>query len=281
MPEIGFCGLRASYETWGRGEAVVLLHSGGASSAQWTKIAELLQEKHGLVAPDLLGFGATEVWPVSGMLTHDLQADLVAEVIKHWDGGPADIVGHSYGGATAVRLKLRYPHLVRSLVLIEPIITRLLQEAGDPLYETAIQTGIFFIESFDRGWPEKGWERFIDSRNGAGTWAGMSDRSKARFVAQSAQTKEGFISNRNNTTTLADCRAIDVPTTIVCGARTTAEDRRVTEIMRDAVAGCRYELIADAAHMSPLTHPEKVAGIIQRHLESARPKFVRPKSVRR
>jgi hypothetical protein len=40
----------------------------------------------------------------------------------------------SNGGATAVRLALRRPELVRSLVLIEPVIMSLLLEAGDALF---------------------------------------------------------------------------------------------------------------------------------------------------
>ena len=43
-------------------------------------------------------------------------------------------VRHSYGGATAVRLVLRRPYLVRSLVLVEPLLATLLRDAGDPLF---------------------------------------------------------------------------------------------------------------------------------------------------
>jgi pimeloyl-ACP methyl ester carboxylesterase len=270
MPEILFQKLRANYKTWGSGQPVLLLHSGGSSSAQWDKIAEAMASDYRLVAPDLLGFGATEAWPVCGGLTHDLQADLAAEVIKAERAGAVDVIGHSYGGGTAVRLALRHPELVRSLVLIEPIITRLLKEAGDPLYEVAIQVGKTFIECVDAGRPDLGWERFIDSRNTAGTWARMSDRSKARFLAQSIQTKEGFISNWNNRTTLAECQSIKVPTTVVCSELAIPEDRRLTEILRAAIPKCRYVTVAEAGHMSPLTHPVVVAGIIQRHVRTIR-----------
>jgi len=95
----------------------------------------------------------------------------------------------------------------------------------------------------------------------------MSDKGKARFLAQSRQTKEGFISNLNNRTTLAECRGIVVPTTVVCGAETTAPDRRTTELLRDAIPRSHYQLIPRSAHMSPFTHPEEVVRIIREHLE--------------
>lgn len=267
MLEITFEGLRASYRLWGSGnETIILLHSGGSSSAQWEKIAEALPAGLSIIAPDLIGFGDTEPWPVPGALTHDLQADLTAAVIGAAGFKAVHVVGHSYGGGTAIRLAVRHPEMVRSLVFIEPIITALLRESNDPLYEKAMQIGRTFVQSVMDGAPERGWEVFIDSRNGNGTWARMSDRSKGRFLLQSQQTREGFISNWNNKTTLAECRAIHFPTTIVCSEFAIPEDRRLTEILRDAISGSRYETIAEAGHMAPLTHPEAVAENIKRHL---------------
>lgn len=267
MPEIAFEGLRASYRMWGSGnETIVLLHSGGSSSAQWEKIAEAFPAGLSIIAPDLIGFGDSEPWPVRGELTHDLQADLTATVLSKEGKQRAHFVGHSYGGGTAMRLAVRYPAMVRSLVFIEPIISSLLRETNDPLYDRAIQIGRNFLQSVDNGVPERGWQAFIDSRNGEGTWTRMSDRSRARFLVQSEQTREAFISNSNNTTTLAECGQVSVPTTIVCSELAIPEDRRLTEILRDAISGSDYVTIAKAGHMAPLTHPGAVAENIRRHL---------------
>jgi len=267
MAALLFKGAHVFYLTWGQGQPIMLLHSGGSSSSQWTKVAEQLSAHHRIIAPDLLGFGATEAWPVPGGLTHDLQADLVAEVMRNEGSAALDVVGHSYGGATAIRLLLGRPQLVRSLILIEPIVSWLLKDANDPLYEESVAVARSFIASVDAGRSEQGWEAFLDSRNGAGTWARMSDKGKARFLAQSRHSKEGFISNLNNHTTLAECRRIAVPTTVVCGAETTRPDRRTTELLRDAIPCSHYELIRGAAHMSPFTHPEQVAHVIREHLD--------------
>ena len=267
MSEIDFHGVRAFYKAWGTGLPIALLHSGGSSSAQWDRPGEGLADHRRLIAPDLLGFGATGMWPVSGELSQILQADLVAEVIVRECAGPIDVVGHSYGGGTAVRLALRRPELVRSLVLIEPILTRLLLEIGDPLYETAASVGAIFIDSVKLGRPEIGWEAFIDSRNGSGTWSRMSERAKERFLVQSQQTAEAFISTRDNFTSIAECRSLRTPVTIACGAMTYAPDRRVTEILKDTISHARYVTIPEAGHMSPLTHPAEVGRIIREHLD--------------
>ena len=65
MPDFVFRDVRAFYQVWGDGTPIVILHSGGSSSAQWTKTAEHLPS-HRIIAPDCLGFGATAEWPESG-----------------------------------------------------------------------------------------------------------------------------------------------------------------------------------------------------------------------
>lgn len=269
MAEIIFRGARAFYKTWGRGPALVLLHAGGSSSAQWNKTGDALADTHTLIAPDLICFGASESWPEQGGLTHQLQADLVANLIETESSVPLDIVGHSYGGSTALRLALRRPELVRSLMLIEPNVSWLLKDANDPLYEEGISIANAFIASMKAGRPEVGWENFINGRNGAGTWARMSDAARARFLAQSDRVREAFISNLNHRITRAECSRIRVPVTIACGAVTTPTDVRISELVRDAIAHAHYEIIPEAGHMSPFTHPLEVARLVREHLARA------------
>ena len=263
---VGFRGVPVHNETWGTGLPLVALHGGGSSSAQWQRVAAVLQDGHRVVAPDLIGFGRTGAWPEPGGVTHDLQADLVATLIERNVGGAADVVGHSYGGATAVRLALRRPELVRSLVLVEPVIMPLLREAGDPLFDEYRAMAEGFIHHARASREAEAWALFLDYRNGPGTWAGMAEKARTRFLGQTAQTAEGFLSNLSNPTTLDDCRRIAAPMTVICGCETTAPDRRVTELLRDTVPGCRWVTIPGAGHMSPLTHSEELARVVLDHL---------------
>jgi len=266
MIEIDFNGVRAAYRTWGQGPPLLMLHSGGGSAAQWNKIAQALAPDRLSIAPDLLGFGATGAWPDAGALTHDRQAELTAQVIDANTHQAVDIVGHSYGGATAIRLMMNHRQKVRSHVLIEPIVINLLRETDDPLFPESVMIAQEFIACVGKGQPELGWQAFLDSRNGAGTWKRISDAQRRQFLARSDSAREAFISNLTNRTTLADCRSIDVPTTVVCGAATSAPDRRTTELLKDAIPGARYVVIDGAAHMSPLTHPTETVSIIREHL---------------
>jgi lipase len=266
MARIEFRGVPAHYEAWGAGEPLLVLHGGGSSGAQWQRLAAVFQDRRRTIAPDLIGFGRTSAWPQAGELTHDLQADLVAMLAEDEGSGAVDIVGHSYGGATAVRLALRRPELARSLVLVEPLLATLLRDAGDLLFGEYRDIAEGFVRHARDGRDAEAWALFLDYRNGPGTWAGMAEKARARFLGQTAQTVEGFLSNLSNPTTLDDCRRIPVPTTVVRGEATTAPDRRVTELLREAVPACRCATIPGAGHMSPLTHPEELARIVLDHL---------------
>ena len=70
----------------------------------------------------------------------------------------------------------------------------------------------------------------------------------------------------DNPTTLDNLKVLDLPTMVLRGAETTAPDRRISEIVRDHIPGCGYEIIASAEHMLPVTHPGPVADAIMRHL---------------
>jgi pimeloyl-ACP methyl ester carboxylesterase len=147
MAEISIEGRRVSYFECGSGTPIVLLHAGAGSGKQWLKTARLLEARFRVIAPDLWGFGDTENWSGEHELTHDDQAFLVVGVIEHLCKEPVHLVGHSYGGATAVRVILRNRELVRTAVLIEPILTPLLALAGEESTFASTST-----------WPRLSWE---------------------------------------------------------------------------------------------------------------------------
>lgn len=270
MPEMSIDGRRVSYFESGSGTPVVLLHAGAGSGKQWVKTARLLEARFRVIAPDLWGFGGTESWSGEHELTHDHQARLVVEVIGHLSKEPVHLVGHSYGGATAFRVILRNRELVRTAVLIEPILMRLLALAGEEKhFREYMDMAHAFLTNTGAGKLDEGWRRFLDYRNGPGTWDALPESSKERFRAATESTVMGFRSNLSNPTSLQDLEKGTPPTLVMRGEKTTVPDRRVAEILRDNIPQCRYEVIPGAEHMSPLTHPEFIAMAVERHIDDA------------
>jgi pimeloyl-ACP methyl ester carboxylesterase len=262
-------GRRVSYCDSGAGAPIVLLHAGGASGKQWTKTARALEARFRVIAPDLWGFGDTESWSGAEELTHDHQALLVAGLIEHLCKEPVHLVGHSYGGATAVRLMIGNRTLVRTAVLIEPIVMPLLKLAGEErLFREYLEMARSFRSHVAAGNPDEAWRAFVDYRNGPGTWEALPEASKERLRAVTESTVAGFRSNLSNPTSIEDVERLSLPVLVLCGEKTTVPDRRVTEILRDHIPQCRYELIPGAEHMSPLTHPAFIAEAVERHINA-------------
>jgi pimeloyl-ACP methyl ester carboxylesterase len=107
-------GLR--YLVAGEGEPLVLMHGLGGAASNWAALAPLLLPGRRLLVPELPGHGGSQ--PLPGKPALDAYAESLALLLEHEDAAPAHVVGHSFGGAVALRLAIRWPELVAALVLV-------------------------------------------------------------------------------------------------------------------------------------------------------------------
>src|SRR6266566_3569009 len=108
-------GVRMRYFEGGEGPPLILVHGLGGAAANWTELVPLLAMRHRLLVPDLPGHGGSTALPaVAGL---EPSADRVALVAEREGMLPAAVVGHSLGGMVVLRLALRRPDAVASLVL--------------------------------------------------------------------------------------------------------------------------------------------------------------------
>jgi len=113
-------GYRRAFLVAGRplGTAPVLwlIHGIGDSSRTWEGIVPLLGKDHTIIAPDLLGHGASDKpradYSIGGFANgmRDLMTVLGVE--------RATVVGHSLGGGVAMQFTYQYPEHVERLVLV-------------------------------------------------------------------------------------------------------------------------------------------------------------------
>jgi pimeloyl-ACP methyl ester carboxylesterase len=108
-------GCRVRYFAGGEGEPLVLLHGLGGAAANWLALAPLLLHGRRLLVPELPGHCGSSPLPAASSL--NAFADRVALVMKREGFAPSPVVGHSLGGAIALRLAIRRPDLVSALVL--------------------------------------------------------------------------------------------------------------------------------------------------------------------
>lgn len=259
MPTLRHQDVTLHYRTWGRGAPLLLLHSRGASAEQWRHLAPLLAERWTVLAPELHGHGKTTPWPGSSPVTHDDEAALVATLLEG-QTRPCHVLGHSYGGGVALRLAVRWPARVRSLILYEPMAMPLLAEAGETeLFEQHARTGDRLVEAAAAGDPARGWAQFINYSQGDGTWEAMGPAQRARVLASTDAVVRGLAASRAPSTTLAEVRALRLPVLVLCGARTRAPLAALTRLLARELPGATWQELPEAGHMGPLTHARPVA----------------------
>ena len=143
---------------------------------------------------------------------------------------------------------------------------------GDDPAEAIIQTAgkvdaeMVIMGATRRLFTEEAWRSFIDSNNPPGTWDALAEDAKAKLLPRTDAIASCYHANLNHGTTLAECRAIALPTLLLYGGSAFPRMRKITEIIAGEITGSRLESIPGAGHMSPLTHPEMVADKIANHL---------------
>lgn len=110
-------GHEVSYRSAGDvGPAVLLLHGLASSSATWEQTLRRLGSDHRVIAPDMLGHGASE--KPTGDYSLGAFASLARDLLVALDIDAVTVVGHSLGGGVAMQFLYQYPQFVQRLVLV-------------------------------------------------------------------------------------------------------------------------------------------------------------------
>lgn len=105
------------HRTGEHGRPVVLLHPLALSGAVWEPVAQFLGARRQVLALDARGHGKSG-WDGADFTVADMAADAAA-IIEDFGAGPADVIGLSMGGSTALVLAASRPDLVHRLVLAD------------------------------------------------------------------------------------------------------------------------------------------------------------------
>jgi pimeloyl-ACP methyl ester carboxylesterase len=270
MPSIDVNGARVAYTAAGSGETVLLLHSSAGSSAQWRPLTEILQARRRVLAPDLHGYGQTGQRP--GPASPGLaDAAALADAVLAQSAGRIHLVGHSYGGAVALRFAVDRPERLLSLTLIEPVAFHLL--CGAP--EDTAENGLFrevaalaaeVTQSAAEGDGRRGMARFIDYWNGAGAWMRMRPDVQSALARQAARVALDFHAAMTDPTRLRALWGIAAPTLILRGSASPGPTRRIAALVAQVLPNARLRTIDGAGHMLPLTHHAAANAAITEHL---------------
>ena len=241
---------------------VLLIHSGGFTSRQWRRLAELLAPRHRVIAPDLLGYGA-ERWPAGRPFHFRDDVALLAGLLDE----PAHIVGHSYGGLLALQLALARPEAVRRIAVYEPVTFGLLDEPADAAARASIgQLGDYRPAA--AGVDEPWLERFVDWWQGPGAWRALGAPTRQAFCDVGWKLSQEVATLSADRTDRARYATITAPTLILAGERTQPAELHVVRKLARTLPHATLQLFPGLGHMGPITHAAAVNDAIASFLAS-------------
>lgn len=262
----------------GSGASVVMLHGSASAGAQWQPVMDKLPGLH-IFAPDMYGCGASDDW--RGTQSYCLRAETrIVEALAQISDQPIHLVGHSYGGAVALRFALDHPDLIASLTLIEPVAFHLLKQRS--YFDRTLYAEIEIIadavsDAVLQGDYENGMRCFVDYWNGEGAWLRLGDNRRRHLATMTVKVARQFWAATSERSTLDSYRKIHAPTLIVRGGRSPSPVQRIAQLVAGTIPQANLRTFRSASHMLPLTHPSVIAALIadqigdssELHLEAA------------
>ena len=269
MPILTLGNVQVDYVDEGRGQTVVLIHSSVSGNRQWRALGVALSDRYRVLAPNLFGYGETTPWPGSTPQTLSAQAMLVVALCEEL-AGPIHLVGHSFGGAVALKTAEYLGSRVGSLVLLEPNPFHLLRQAG--------RTHAFFeavrlrnhVKCFGTlGDWARAAERFADYWLGDGAWAAMPEKRRAAFAASLPPNLHEWDALLGEVTPVERWRDLGVETLHVCDPHTRLPTREIADIFAGACPRWTLHTLCSAGHMAPLTRPDLVNPLVREFLDKS------------
>lgn len=135
-------GHRRAFRMLGTGPALLLLHGIGDSSQTWVPLMRRLARRYTVLAPDLLGHGASDKPRADYSVA--AYANGIRDLMEVLGMDRATVVGHSLGGGVAAQIAYQYPDRCERLVLVRASggvahdVNPMLRIAAAPFAELAI-----------------------------------------------------------------------------------------------------------------------------------------------
>ncbi len=207
------------------------------------------------IAFDTRGIGSSSGWPYS----LEQMADDAAAVLTNRATSPAEVVGHSLGGAVAMLLAARHPSMVRSLILMDSV----------PEYREKTRSGFQWRAGQIRnvGAVATIFDIVIPRSFGTETQTERPEvvsRFQAMLGRQSPDVYSHICELAANTNAWLAFNSLRLPTLFASGSEDVSTSPDIMRPLAEQIGG-RFIEIPNAGHNPPLEQPAYVAAAILEH----------------
>ena len=280
-------GYRRAFRVAGSGPVLLLIHGIGDNSTTWHSVHSKLAQRFTVIAPDLIGHGASA--KPHGDYSLGAFASSLRDLLVALGHERATIVGHSLGGGIAMQFSYQFPERVERLVLVD---------SGGLGREVHLMLRAATLPGADYVLPALAWTGALSAgAKGARMLGrlGLHASAEVRGIADGFETLEdpdacrAFLHTARSIIDAGGQRvsardrlylAQDIPTLIVWGERDSlipvAHGRAAHELMPHS----RLEVFEGAGHFPFRDDPMRFVSVVRSFIDASEPATANAETLR-
>lgn len=258
---------RPEYISQGSGVPVVMLHSSMSSKEQWLKLSSRLNQDYHTIAIDLYGYGDCAYPEDPSSFTLADEAQRIDDIVTKLFGRvPFHLVGHSYGGATALRFAYANPERLLSLSLYEPVAFHLLSKEDPALTLVTQLANDISIHIKQRNYSQA-TEVFVDFWSGTGTYSSLNKSMHILLDNCIQKVTLDFQAGINEPLTTGEYQQIQIPICLIRGTQSPLPTRQIADNLEVTLPQIQTHHV-NAGHMAPISHADSINRIWEKFIRS-------------
>jgi pimeloyl-ACP methyl ester carboxylesterase len=257
------------YDETGEGPTVVLVPGSCSTGAAWRPLIAQWQGAYRCVTTSLLGYGRTAERRTPDNNDVALEADIIEAVIAR-AGAPVHLVGHSFGGLSALAVALRRPELLQSLTILESPAPEILKACRERAHYAAFRSMTELYFNAFRSGRKDAIQSMIDFYGGDGTFSSWPERVRDYAIATTEVNIRDWACAYDFALTPEMLARVATPTLVVYGETSHPAPKRANELLGWSMPNADIMMLGDAAHFMIATHPRQLAALLTRHFAGAR-----------
>ena len=250
----------------GAGPELLLIHGCPGSIEDWDTVVDTLARDFRVTTYDRPGHGYSG-W--DGVLySYDYQANVALRLIEHLQLKDVVVVGHSYGGTTALAIAMRKPANVKCIVVLDSAAYELMEKPSSlyhvlavPVIGTGISrlAGPLFV-------PDKIREGLLAQFPGTLPPAGFVQLRTEIWNQPKVSTSIARESvNANAESAVMSTRYATIEMPVFIAAQADHGGRRATaERLAQVIPGAHLTLLSNTGHYLQIQKPSEVVELIHR-----------------
>ncbi|WP_298771342.1 alpha/beta hydrolase [uncultured Shewanella sp.] len=249
-------------EVSGSGPVVILLHSSLSSKEQWKPLIKQLSPRFTCVNVDLQGYGSIANEGILSPYSLKCEVERIQQFLQQKAlSGPYYLVGHSFGGAVALRFADAFKQQVKALCIFEPVAFHLL-DGNAPQRQKVSELAV----NMDNITDYEGAALFTNYWNGEGYFSALPKPIQQGLAAMMPKVALDFEAIINEPKTVQEyANSISANVLLMTGEQSRSSAKAVVAVIEDNLRHVT-KIEINGGHMAPLMQSSLVNPLIMDYL---------------